>query len=162
LSRKLPEGTYTPSRRERDRDTLRSEPHISSRWIAQLCARDPTKSAEVEKPFEVSGWINLRRNNAFVHRVITERSRRLRNPSRFHSRQISGGETSLEYRRESRIQDSQQRQRQRPFGARNLPRGRKKRKLRRELQLLLDWCRDEGSRLLSFMSKAAGKSHTEE
>jgi hypothetical protein len=38
LEHKLLEGTYIPSRRERDRDTLRSEPQISSRWIAQLCA----------------------------------------------------------------------------------------------------------------------------
>jgi hypothetical protein len=57
----------------------------------------------------------LRRNSAFAHRAIVERSRKSRNPLRFHNRQSSGGTTSLEYRREPRIQASQQKQRPRPL-----------------------------------------------
>jgi hypothetical protein len=34
LENKFPEGAYIPSRRERDRDTLRSKPHISLGRIA--------------------------------------------------------------------------------------------------------------------------------
>jgi hypothetical protein len=53
LSRKLPEGTYIPSRRERDRDTLRSEPQISSEEIAPFHAKVLQEVAEFEGTFEV-------------------------------------------------------------------------------------------------------------
>jgi hypothetical protein len=43
------EGTFVPSRRERDRDTLRSEPQISSEEIAQLCARTLQGVTEAKK-----------------------------------------------------------------------------------------------------------------
>jgi plasmid replication initiation protein len=55
----------------------------------------------------------LRRNNAFAYRAIVERSKKLRNPLRFHNRHNSGGTTSLEYRWEPRIHDSKQNQRAR-------------------------------------------------
>jgi hypothetical protein len=53
LSRKLPEGTYIPSRRERDRDTLRSEPQISSEEIAPFHAKVLQEVVEFEGTFEV-------------------------------------------------------------------------------------------------------------
>jgi hypothetical protein len=53
LSRKLPEGTYIPSRRERDRNNLRLEPQISLGKIAQLCAGTLQEFAEFEGTFEV-------------------------------------------------------------------------------------------------------------
>jgi hypothetical protein len=37
----------------------------------------------------------LRRNSAFAHREIVERSRKSRNPLRFHNRQSSGGTSVL-------------------------------------------------------------------
>jgi hypothetical protein len=39
LSRKFPEGTYIPSRIERDSDTLRLEPQISIEEIAPFHAK---------------------------------------------------------------------------------------------------------------------------
>jgi hypothetical protein len=53
----------------------------------------------------------IRRNSAFAYRAIVERSTKSRNPLRFHNRQNSGGTMSLEYRWETRIQASQQKQR---------------------------------------------------
>jgi hypothetical protein len=53
LSRTLPEGTYIPSRIERDRDTLRSEPQISSEEISPFHAKVLQEVAECEGTFEV-------------------------------------------------------------------------------------------------------------
>jgi hypothetical protein len=56
----------------------------------------------------------------------------------FTSPERSGGGTSLEHKREPRIQNSQRKQRSRPLILREIFQGEgRKRKLRRELQLLL-------------------------
>jgi hypothetical protein len=53
LSGKLPEGTYIPSRRERDRDTLRSEPQIILEEIAPFHAKVLQEVSKFEGTFEV-------------------------------------------------------------------------------------------------------------
>jgi hypothetical protein len=70
--------------------------------------KDPARSAEVErKPFEVSEWIKLRRNSAFVHRALAERSAEVEKTLwRVQSLRSSGGTTSLECRRIPRLQGS--------------------------------------------------------
>jgi hypothetical protein len=64
LSRKFPEGTYIPSRRERDRDTLRSEPQISSEEIAPFHAKVLQEVAQSSKEPLRFREIKLRRRNA--------------------------------------------------------------------------------------------------
>jgi hypothetical protein len=81
---------------------LRSEPQIISKEITPFHAKVLQEVAEFEGTFEVQ------RNKA-------QEEERL-----------------LEYRRDPRLQDSQQRQRLRPFGERNIPRERKKAMLKVE------------------------------
>jgi hypothetical protein len=68
----LPEGTYIPSRRERDRDTLRSEPQISSEEIAPFHAKVLQEVAEFEGTFEVQ------RSKAQEEECLLEYRRELR------------------------------------------------------------------------------------
>jgi hypothetical protein len=49
LEEEVPKGTYIPSRRERDRDTLRLEPQISSEEIAPLRAKDLARGCKVQR-----------------------------------------------------------------------------------------------------------------
>ena len=53
MSGKFLEATYIPSRRERDRDTLRSDPQISSEEIEPFHAKVLQEVAEFEGTFEV-------------------------------------------------------------------------------------------------------------
>jgi hypothetical protein len=64
-----------------------SSPKI--RIDSTIVCRDPTRSVEVKKLFEVLEGTNLRRNNSFAHKAIVERRRKSRNPLRFQSRKIS-------------------------------------------------------------------------
>jgi hypothetical protein len=63
LEQEVAEGTYIPSRRERDRDTLRSEPQISSEEIAPFVQRSCKRLQSSKEPLRFRE-IKLRRRNA--------------------------------------------------------------------------------------------------
>jgi hypothetical protein len=65
LSRKFPEGTYIPSRRERDRDTLRFRAIDKLRMDSTIVCKDPARNRRgQENPLEGSEFEKLRRRNA--------------------------------------------------------------------------------------------------
>jgi hypothetical protein len=126
LSRNFPEGTFIPSRREKDIDTLRSKPQISSEEITLFhveVMQEECRSRGTLQGFRIN---KLRRNSDFAHRAISKRRRRKENPLENSELRSSGGTASLKCRLDPSSQDSQRRQRLRSFGTIKYSKFRKK------------------------------------